>query len=115
MGCSEVVGGEVDEVVGRIDVVEEDVDEVVRLDEVVLDGGGVGVGKGVSIGVGKGVGVGNGVGAGVGVCAPTRLNMCDGPRVPRTIPMHTTKNTTDFLIIGLTRSLSLLISSIEQF
>ena len=130
VGCSDVVDGEVDEVVGRIDVVDEEVDEVVRCVEVVLDTGGVGigvtvgvgngvtvgVGKGVTVGVGKGVtvGVGKGVtvgvGKGVGVCAHTRPAMYDVPSVLRGILMHTTRKTTEYLlIIGLTCPLSLLI------
>lgn len=44
VGCIVVVDEEVDEVVGRMDVVEEEVDDVGRLVEVVLDTGGVGVG-----------------------------------------------------------------------
>jgi hypothetical protein len=122
VGCSDVVDGEVDEVVGRIDVVDEEVDEVVRRVEVVLDTGGVGigvtvgVGNGVTVGVGKGVtvGVGKGVtvgvGKGVGVCAHTRPAMYDVPSVLRGILMHTTRKTTEYLlIIGLTCPLSLLI------
>lgn len=103
MVVDEVVGGEVVEVVGKIDVVEEEVDEVERRVEVVLDTGGVGVGNGVTVGVGNGVTVG----VGVGVWAPTRLTIFHGPGMLRTMLVHTINSTTEyFLTIALPKPVS---------
>ena len=109
VGRSDVVDEEVDEVVCTIDVVEEEVGTVVGPIDVVLDTGGVGNG----VGVGKIVDVGNGVIMGAGISALTKLAIRDGPSVLRTILIHTTKSPTEhFLIIGLT-PLSRLISLVK--
>jgi len=99
VGRSDVVDEEVDEVVGTIDVVEEEVGIVVGRIDVEVDD----VGNGVSMGVGNGVGVGGApVGASIGVCALTRLAIRDGPSVLKAILIHTTTNITgNFFIIGL--------------
>ena len=111
VGCSDVVDGEVDEVVGRIDVVDEEVDEVVRRVVVVLDTGGVGVGK--IVGVGR-LASGKVLGSEpllekASVFVPSRGQPCRMDRVCSTVCSGILQRTATeyFFIIGLTSTLCL--------